>query len=99
MKEIRISLPRNPDFSRLCDIFEETIISSGLRITLKTTLGRYPGSTHWHVKSGNARGTLEITLWPKQGRAWFSIQNGRKAGWIQPKITTLKRQFVETLKR
>jgi hypothetical protein len=99
MKEIQISMPRDADFSRVVGIIEETVISSGLQITLKATLGKYPGSTHWHIKNGKERGILEITLWPEQRRAWFSIQDGRKAGWIQPKITVLKRQFVETLTR
>jgi hypothetical protein len=99
MKEIQISLPHDADFSRVIGIIDETVQASDLEIILKATLGKYPGSTHWHIKNGKEKGILEITLWPKQRRAWFSIQDGRKAGWIQPKIAVLKSQFVEALKR
>ena len=99
MKVIRISVPRDADFSRVIGIIEETVISSGLQITLKATLGKYPGSTHWHIKNGQEKGILEITLWPKQRRAWFSIQDSRQADWIRPKITLLNHQFVEALNR
>ena len=97
MQEIQIPLPRDTHISRVIGTIEETVVSSGLRVTLKATLGKYPGSIHWHVKNGNDKGVFEITLWPKQHRAWFSIQDGRKAGWIRPKIALLNRQFVESL--
>ena len=93
MKEIEISLPQGADFARVSRIIEETIVANGLQITLKAALGKYPGSTHWHIKNGKHKGILEITLWPKHSRSWFSIQAGRKARWIQPKISLLQKQF------
>lgn len=91
MREIEIPMPSNPDFPAIARTIEEALVSNGLQITLKTTLGKYPGSTHWHIKNGKDKGILEITLWPSQTRAWFSIQSGRKADWIQPKIARLQR--------
>jgi hypothetical protein len=78
MKETEISLPSNPDFSEMTRIIEKTVVANELQITLKTTLGMYPGSTHWHIKNGKHKGILEITLWPERTRAWFSIQDGRR---------------------
>ena len=46
MEEIQIPLPCNADFSREIGVIEEKVISSGLQVTLKATLGKYPGSIH-----------------------------------------------------
>jgi hypothetical protein len=97
MQEIEIPMPRNPDFAQVSGIIEKTVVSSGLQITLKASLGKYPGCTHWHVKNGKDKGILEITIWPKQTRAWFSIQSGRKADWIRPKVTLLQRRLKHAL--
>ena len=53
-----------------------------LMVSMKGTLAKYPGCTHWHLKRGRERGTLELTLWPAQRRLWLSVQEGRRAGWI-----------------
>lgn len=53
--------------------------------TLRSTLGKFPGCTHWHYKlgrpQGKAKGTLEITLWPKQHRLWLALHENRKTDW------------------
>ena len=97
MKETEISLPPNPDFSEVIRIIEEAAVANGLQITLKTALGKHPGSTHWHIKNGNHKGILEITLWPKRTRLWFSIQDGRKGDWIQRKVALLQQLFRQAL--
>jgi hypothetical protein len=63
----------------------------GLRLVRQGTLKTYPGSTHWHFKLGQARGTLEITYWPQQRRAWFKVAAGRRAAWIESAIARLGR--------
>src|SRR5687768_17700711 len=55
---------------------DAALAAHGLLVTMKGTLKSYPGCTHWHCKSGNEKGTLEITLWPAQKRAWFKVQSG-----------------------
>ena len=93
VREIDIPLPRNADCLLVSKTIEEICVSNGLRVTLKATLGKFSGSTHWHVKSGNDKGTLEITLWPAQHRAWFSIQDGRVGAWIEKKVALFQDSF------
>lgn len=66
--------------------FEE----AGLRVTLRGTLGKYPRCTHWHLKRGRERGTLEFTLLADGSRAWFSIQGGRTGDLLESMITELR---------
>jgi hypothetical protein len=74
---------------------ERAIRTSGLQITLCTTLRQYPGCIHWHVKSGSEKGTLEITYWPAERRAWFTIHRGRAGEWIADAIKRIQRRFQE----
>ena len=65
------------------------IAQSGLNVTLRASLRKFPGSVHWHVKRGKESGTLEITFWPQEHRAWFTIQAGRKGEWIEGALTSI----------
>ena len=69
---------------------EMTCRETGLTLALKSDLASNPGSTHWHYKKGPAAGTLEITYWPQEGRAWFAVQARRGAAWIGAKVPNLK---------
>lgn len=69
------------------DALETVFAADGLLITLKSTLIKYPGCVHWHLKQGNQPGTLEATLW--QGRCWFNVSMGRTALWLEPCIERL----------
>ena len=93
MKEIDIPLLGSVERLPISKIIEDVCVSCGLRVTLKTTLRKFPDSTHWHFKNGDERGTLEITFWPAQCRAWFSIQGGRGAPWFEDKIALLQDLF------
>jgi hypothetical protein len=44
-------------------------------------------------------GTLEITVWPAQHRAWFSVQRGRRAAWIDGEIARLQSSIKTHLSR
>ena len=68
---------------------DEAILAAGLTVTMRTSLKKYPGFVHWHARNGRESGTLEITLWPKEHRAWFSIQSGRTASWIGDTLEAL----------
>jgi len=61
----------------------------GLLVTMKASLTKYPGCTHWHLKRGLERGTLELTLWPREKRLWASVQDGRTADWIDQAVRDL----------
>jgi hypothetical protein len=69
---------------------EKACRESGLILKLKSSLEEYPDPVHWHFKKGKERGTLEITLWKKEKKRWFSVQAGRKGPWIQETIRNLK---------
>ena len=62
----------------------------GLTQTMRGTLGKYPGCTHWHYKKGAAKGVLEITLWPHQHRLWLGVHKNRRAEWMDELLTRLK---------
>lgn len=72
---------------------------AGLRVTLRGSLGKYPGCTHWHLKRGRERGTLEFTLLADGSRAWFSIQGGRTGDWLENAIAELRPQLEELARK
>jgi hypothetical protein len=82
MKELPIHLPARASLARIERAIDQAIAACGLTVKLRGTLRRFPRSVHWHVKCGRERGTLEITLWPQESRAWFTIQDGRRGEWI-----------------
>ena len=90
MREIEIPLPAGIDCRDVERAIDEALAQAGLLISLRDTLKKFPGCVHWHVKNGRETGTLEITLWPREHRAWFTVQDGRRAGWIKGKIKIVK---------
>ncbi len=66
---------------------------SGLVLKVKSSLKEYPGSVHWHFKKERETGTLEITLWKKERRLWFSVHTNRKGEWIEDMIRDLKSEL------
>src|SRR4051812_5633051 len=95
MREIDVNLPPSPDWPRLEARIERAVRAEGLSIASIGTLRSYPGCTHWHVKHGDARGTLEITLWPRGGRLWLKVQAGRAAPWINDVLPRLQARFAD----
>ncbi len=83
MQHFEISLPSGANEKAVAQAITDAIAEYGLRVTLLSTLKKHPGCIHWHVKSPPAaQGTLEITFWPQERRAWFTVQDGRRADWI-----------------
>ncbi|MEX2173794.1 MAG: hypothetical protein WD872_05490 [Pirellulaceae bacterium] len=89
MRDTEIHLPTGVTCQRVEQVIDEAIAQRGLQVTLRGSLKKYPGSIHWHLKNGRASGTLEITLWPERQRAWFTIQDGRVAPWLDGEIERL----------
>ena len=89
MREVKIPINPKTDAAEIERCIERAIADNGLNITLCASLRKFPGCVHWHVKRGHEAGTLEITFWPAEHRAWFSVQSGRKAGWIDEKLKRL----------
>ena len=94
MQNIEVPWPADVGDRRLVGVIDRAIAAAGLAVTLRSSLKSFPGCTHWHVKNGRERGTLEITVWPRERRAWFSVQSGRRARWIGEKLETL-REFID----
>ena len=83
MDVFEISLPPGTDAKGLERLIDETLEQSGLNVTLRDTLKQYPGCVHWHLKQGRQSGTLELTLWPREHRLWFSVHRNRTAPWLE----------------
>jgi hypothetical protein len=88
--DIEISLPPSVDCGKIARVIDDAIAQIDLSITLRDSLKKFPDCIHWHAKNGRESGTLEITLWPREHRAWFTIYSGRAAPWIDAKMKLLE---------
>jgi hypothetical protein len=96
LTDIPISLSPNSTNEQIVHAIDAAIAEVNLTVTMRDTLKKYPGSVHWHLKNRDSNnrletGTLEVTFWPQKNRAWFTIQDGRKARWIDEKLKLLKK--------
>ena len=91
MQVIEIELPPGANLSQVKKTIDATFGALGLQVSLRGTLKKFPGCTHWHAKIPGQSGTLELTLWPQQRRAWISIQSGRTAKWITEKLPEIQK--------
>ena len=97
MTEIEILWPENVEVADVVSDVEACCNAIGLTQTLRGTLGKYPGCTHWHYKPGKAKGTLELTAWPQQHRLWFVVHENRKAAWMDEIVVRLKPEIEACL--
>ena len=89
MRTLELPLPPDINADLTEHIIQEVIAERGLNITLRDTLKAYSGSVHWHLKRGREPGILELTSWPKERRAWFSVQSRRDAPWVEEEMEYL----------
>ncbi len=89
MQQLEIAVPPSADLAAAEAQIQGACLAEGLKIALKTSLASYPGSVHWHLKSGTGAGTLEVTLWPAARRLWLAIHRGRDAPWVEPAAARL----------
>ncbi len=99
MLEIDVTVPPTINLAEWESAIEAECLTHGLRVTLKGTLAQYPGSVHWHLKRGQERGTLELTLWPKDRRVWFKISAHRQGVWMESVIAQLKSHLEKQWKQ
>ncbi|HXI85085.1 MAG TPA: hypothetical protein VNL17_13445 [Verrucomicrobiae bacterium] len=99
MQNIEIELPPSANLSKAEKTIEATLAAVGLQASPRETLKKFPGCIHWHAKIPGQSGTLELTLWPQQHRAWISIQDGRAADWINKKLPELQKVLDRRLAR
>jgi hypothetical protein len=98
MREVEFKVPPSAQLIDAGSVIEATCAAEGLQIGMKGTLASFPGSTHWHFKRPKERGTLEITLFPRDRRIWAQIQDGRRAEWIEPCLANIRHTLEGKLK-
>jgi hypothetical protein len=91
--EVDLSKLNGRTIARLSEIIDEISADQGLSIRMKTSLAKFPGSIHWHLKKGRERGTLEVTLLPAKQRLWFSMHENRSADWVMSAAQEFKRRI------
>jgi hypothetical protein len=91
MDTIPVRYPDGLADAEVASAIEAAASAEGLVVRLRGALGKYPGSRHWHLGRPGARGTLEVTWWPREagGRLWLAMQAGRRAPWISQAIPRL----------
>ena len=98
MQEIEFRVPPDLNLNRAGQLIEDACAALNLTIVMKSPLASYPGSTHWHYKNGKEKGTLELTLLPRDRRIWAQVQSGRKAPWIDAMLPEVQRSIERALK-
>jgi hypothetical protein len=98
MTEVEFTVPQGCSLSAAASLIEKACGECGLRVSTRCALASYPGCIHWHVKRGIQPGTLELTLWEAKRRVWASVQDGRRAAWIDDALPRVK-DAVETALR
>jgi hypothetical protein len=99
MREVEFRIPPSTQLTHADSIVESACAAEGLQIGMKSTLAKFPGSTHWHFKRASERGTLEITVFPRDRRIWASIQDGRRAAWIDSCLANIRHVVEEKLQK
>jgi hypothetical protein len=96
LRHVEINLPPGQDPKVLVPAIERAFETCGVHVTLRGTLKQHPGCVHWHVKNGRETGTLEITYWPREHRAWFTIRPSRGAKWMDGKMKLIQRALSDS---
>jgi hypothetical protein len=98
MREVEFQIPPSVPLADVDATVESACTAEGLQIGMKGKLASFPGSTHWHFKRPRERGVLEITFFPREGRIWAQIRDGRRADWIDPCLAKIKSVVEKKLK-
>jgi hypothetical protein len=98
VKEIEFRVPKQCDLADAEGLVERACAARGLIVGMKGALAGYPGCVHWHYKKPQQKGTLEITVYPKQRRIWAQVQDGRKAPWIDQELPRVRRAIEKQLR-
>ena len=97
MENTEIELRPEIDLTEVERAIDTALAAAGLAIVLRGSLQKFPGCIHWHARQPGESGTLEITLWPQAHRAWFTVQSGRRADWIDGKQAEMRRRLRPAL--
>jgi hypothetical protein len=92
---IKVGLPF--DAKRVEIAVEQSSRDLGLVESMRGTLAKYPGCVHWHFKKPRVSGTLEVTSWPSANRLWITVQQGRRAEWLEEAAPAMERSLRTAL--
>ncbi len=103
MNNYDIDLPIDLDERNVATAVEGACAEAGLCLSIKTSLKKYPGCTHWHFKRPSQRGVLEVTWWPgdadiRPARLWLSVHGNRQSDWISELMPRLGSHMEDQLK-
>jgi hypothetical protein len=98
MHEIEFELPESAVLNGTEQVIESICFQMSLTVSMKGSLSKHPGCTHWHFKSGTRGGTLELTFCAAKRRLWATIQSGRKADWIDDVLPILRSNIEAELR-
>jgi hypothetical protein len=93
MQTIEVLAPLDYDPAMLPALIERSVSDAGL-LAERLELRSYPGAIHWHIRRPGAKGTLELTYWPRARRLWFAVHANRRADWIAPAIDDLSARIT-----
>jgi hypothetical protein len=96
-EEIVIHVPERITSDKIVWAIDKVILDLGLVVSMRGALKSFPGSTHWHVKRGRERGTLEATWWPQRRKLWIKVQARRTAPWIDEIAPRFKKEVESCL--
>jgi hypothetical protein len=94
----RVQIPAKFDFAGAEASIESVCAAHGLELTMKTSLANFPGSIHWHYENKREKGTLELTVFPRDRRIWAQVQSGRKAPWIEIVLPRVQKDIERKLR-
>jgi hypothetical protein len=98
VKEYPIEVERPFDVRQVELAIEKCARDLGLIETMRGTLAKYPGCMHLHFRKPLVNGTLEVTSWPSNNRLWISVQQGRRAKWLEEAVPSMQRGLQNALK-
>ena len=90
MQNIEIHVPSGSKGLDVVRAIDCSLAELDLHISLRGTLKKFPGCEHWHLRNTSQSGTLELTFWPAQHRAWLTVQSGRAAAWITDRLPEVR---------
>jgi hypothetical protein len=99
MQEFEFKVPATFDFTGAEALIESIGAAHGLGVAMKTSLASFPGSIHWHYKNKKDKGTLELTVFPRDRRIWAQVQSRRKAPWIEIILPRVQKDIEHELRR
>lgn len=99
MQEVEFKVPAKFDFAGAEALIESVCAAHGLDVAMKAAMASFPGSIHWHYKNKKEKGTLELTVFPRDRRIWAQVQSGRKAPWIEIFLPRVQKDMEREIRR